>query len=403
MSATFREKLQDNLPILGAAIRNIIIFISVLSLPLSAAATLELSEEQTAGWVLGIYGLSGVLSLIFAFYYRQPILFTGNLFIIIFVTRLGSRLSFEELIGATIIAGAIVLVFGLFGISGLLQRWIPMPIVYGLLAGAVVPFVADIFTELGNAPVVIGGTFLAYIASRLLLSEKVPAIFSALFAGLVLTAITGQFNPIEGTLAITIPEFTAPRYTPESILSVSPVLVLLILLPANLPSLRYLVGQDYDPPERTINILSGIGTMIGSFLGPLGISLSLPATSLVAGSQAGPKPIRHRAVLISAFVAVLVGGLIGIVVALTSAIPDHLFVVLVGLAVVEIMIHALQRLSTSSIKLGPMFTFVVALSDTYFLQLGAFFWALVIGISVSLLLERESFLSLVRSDSADKD
>jgi hypothetical protein len=67
-------------------------------------------------------------------------------------------------------------------------------------------------------------------------------------------------------------------------------------LQANLPSLRFLDSQGYDPPETAVDIVSGLGTMLGSFLAPTGVSLSLPATSLVAGPGAADREIRHRAV-----------------------------------------------------------------------------------------------------------
>lgn len=62
------------------------------------------------------------------------------------------------------------------------------------LAGAVVPFLSNMFTELGNAPAVVGGTVLVYLASRFLLGRRVPAILPALVAGVAFAALTGQFD-----------------------------------------------------------------------------------------------------------------------------------------------------------------------------------------------------------------
>jgi benzoate membrane transport protein len=101
-----RDSLQRSLPAIGAAIRNIIIFTAVLSIPLSTAQTLELSPAQTSSWILALYGLPSLLSLILAFYYRQPIQLTGNIFVIIFISRLGDQLGYPELVGAAILPRA---------------------------------------------------------------------------------------------------------------------------------------------------------------------------------------------------------------------------------------------------------------------------------------------------------
>ena len=48
------------------------------------------------------------------------------------------------------LAGAILLATTLLGVTGRLARWIPAPIVQGLIAGAVMPFVVDIFSALST-------------------------------------------------------------------------------------------------------------------------------------------------------------------------------------------------------------------------------------------------------------
>jgi hypothetical protein len=44
--------------------------------------------------------------------------------------------------------------------------------------------------------------------------------------------------------------------------------------------------------------------------------------------------------------------------------------------------------------LGPLFAFAIALSDMTVLSLGSFFWSLVLGTAISLLLERDGWKEL---------
>jgi benzoate membrane transport protein len=395
------KMLRRNLPAIGAATRAVIIFITVLSLPLAAADTLDLTASQTSTWILALYGLSGFLSLMLTFRYRQPLLLTGNLFVVIFINRLGNEFSFPELIGASILAGAIIFLISLLGLMERLANWIPVPIVFGLLAGAVVSFVADIFNQMGDAPILVGGTFLTYIISRGILGRRIPAIFPALIVGLTLAAVNGQFSQLQTPLFLDIPKITIPVLTLTAILNATPIFVILITLQSNLPSIRYLQSQDFQPPEFWINNVSGIGTIFGSFLGPTGISLSLPATSLVAGPEAGEQRIRHQAVFIAAGAAVLIGLLAGIATALAVVVPMPLLLTLAGLALVDVLSSALQEITRGPLLLGPLFAFVIALSEISLLGFGSFFWALVIGMGVSLLLERDIMFAL-RDENDEK-
>lgn len=385
--------LRRNLPVVAAALSNIIIFVAVLSIPLTAAQSLGLSAMQTSSWIMALYGLPALVSLALTIAYRQPILATGNLFMMIFISGLGSDISYSALVGAAVLAGAAVLVIGILGLTARLASWIPIPVMFGMLAGAVMPFVFRIFTALGSAPALVGGTFLVYLVSRALLRDQLPPILPALVAGLTIAAFTGQFGEVP-PLALTVPELTLPIFSLPAVLTATPVFIVLIVIQANLPSLLFLKSQGYDPPVRVINIGSGVCTMLGSLLGPTGVSLSLPATSLVAGADAGEQSLRHRSVYLVAVAALVVAVLASMAAALPEIIPPALLVTLAGLAVVNVLAGALQQITQGPLLLGPLFAFAIALSEISFLGFGNFFWALVIGTVVSLLLERDGLRSM---------
>jgi benzoate membrane transport protein len=65
-----------------------------------------------------------------------------------------------------------------------------------------------------------------------------------------------------------------------------------------------------------------------------------------------------------------------------------------GLALVGALIAALKEITRGPLVLGPIFAFVVSLSDMTLFGLGPFFWSLVLGTAVSLLLEREGWKRL---------
>jgi benzoate membrane transport protein len=400
-------ELRRTLPALSSAVPIIILFIAVLSIVLTAAGRqgLRLSDAQTSGWIVVVYGLPALPSVVLSVRYRQPLLLTGNVFAIIFFASLGDQFSFQELSGAALLAGAIVLLIAVLGLTGRLAAWIPAPIVHGLVAGAVIPFVAGIFTGMSTVdnqgsgvaarvPIMVGSAFVAYLLSQRFLGPRIPAIFPALVAGLVVAGLTGQFGPVPTSFALPDVVIGWPAFSAAALASLTPVLVALIFLQSNLPCIIYMRTQGYRPPERVINVVSGVSTMVASLVGPSAVSLAVPLVPLTAGPAAGDPPIRFRSVYIPAAALVLIALLATAASDLAVLVPPILLLALAGLALVGVLVSSLREIVRGPLLLGPVFAFAIALSDMRLFDLGAFFWSLVLGTGVSLLLERDEWRSM---------
>jgi benzoate membrane transport protein len=326
--------------------------------------------------------------VILTLYYRLPIVVTGNLFALIFIVSLGDDFTYSELVGAFIITGLLVLVVSVLGLTNRLSSIIPPPIVFGLLAGAIMPFVSNIFTALGELPFIVGSAVLAYLLSSRFFGNRVPAIFPAAAAGLTAVFLSGQIGSTSEVMLRPVITFIEPDFSAAAIITVAPIVLVLISLQSNLPSVIYLKSQDFQPPHRMIDLVSTVGTIFGSFFGPIAVSVSLPITSLVSGFEAGALENRYRAGLLAASSAILIGLLAGIAAVLPVILPAQLLITLAGLAMVPVLSTALKRVAQGPLYLGPMFAFAIALSDISLLGFGSFFWALVIGTATSFLLEQ---------------
>lgn len=382
------------LPNWAAVLSMTVIFIAVLALPLKAAEDLGLSQAETATWLVAIYGLPGAIALVLALRFREPLLLTGNLFVLIFISRLAGQVPWNELVGASIVAGGVVLLLEPLGLTKKLIAWLPAPIVFGLLAGAVLPFFVNMFSELGKAPILIGGTLLIYLLARAFLEPKVPAILPALVGGLLIAALSGDLSSISLVDSFIAPVITTPVFSLAAILTVTPVMVVLIEIQSNAPSIVFLKENEYEAPETTITTISGLGTMGGSLLGPTGVSLSLPATALIAGSDSGEHEQRYLTAVTVAGIAMVIAALGGFAVQLATAIPAAFLATGVALAVIGILEHALQRVTAGPLIWGPLFAFAIALSELTLLGLGPFFWAIVGGLAVTLILERDAWKAM---------
>lgn len=234
------------------------IFTAVVSIPLEAASDLGLSTSQTSAWIMVVYGLPSLFTVVLILRYRQPLVATGSIFILIFVWLLGGELAWPELVAATMVAGVLVLMLALTGLTDKLASVLPPPIVYGLLGGAVLGLLADAFTVLGTSTLLVGATLAAYFLSRAFLGDRVPALLVALVVGTVVAVVSSAAGPAP-TPVLPQVTFTYPAFTLSALLTATPVLVVFITLQANAPSVVYLKAQGYAPPERVISVVSGPG------------------------------------------------------------------------------------------------------------------------------------------------
>jgi benzoate membrane transport protein len=406
------KELRRTLPALIAAIPIAIVFFAVLGIILTAAGPegLALSDEQTSSWIAVVYGLPMLPTLVLSIRYRQPLILTGNIFAIIFFVSLGDQIAFPDLAGASLVAGALVLLAAILGLTRLVAGWIPAPIVHGLIAGAVTPFVVDVFSSLSTSaggvaippeiPVMVGAALVTYLLSQRFLGSRLPPILPSFVAGLAVAAVTGQLGAIPTSLELPSLEVGRPGFSWTAIVTATPVLVALLTVQSNVPSVIYLRSQGFRPPERVLNVVSGVGTVLGSLFGPIALSLALPPLLLAAGPGAGERSLRYRAVYLPVATGLLIALFAGTAAALSVLVPPVLLLAMAGLALLPALVAALREITTGPLILGPLFAFAIALSEMSLFGLGPFFWSLVLGTAVSLVLERDGWKRL-RSEVAD--
>jgi len=107
---------------------------------IKASTSAGYTTEQTVSWIFGIYVFGGLISLLMALYYKQPIV---GAFSIPGASMLATSLigfTFNEAAGAFIMAGIIVLLLGLSGLIGKVMKFLPLPIVMGMIGGVMLRF-----------------------------------------------------------------------------------------------------------------------------------------------------------------------------------------------------------------------------------------------------------------------
>ena len=226
--------------------------------------------------------------------------------------------------------------------------------------------------------------------SQRLLGTRLPPVLPAFVAGFLAAAVTGQLGAFPSTFALPGLELIRPEFSWTAIATVTPVLLALMTVQSNVPSVIYLRSQGFRPPERILNLVSGAGTLLGRSSGRSGLARPAPRPGhrrTDRGRSFAPLPLdlsarrgrpAHRDLRRH-------GGRSRGARSPGAPADDG------GSALVPALAVALREISAGPLVLGPLFAFAIALSNMTVFGLGSFFWSLVLGTAISLLLERDGW------------
>lgn len=338
---------------ISSGVTVILLGISAVSIALAGAHTFAISDRQTSTLIIGMFVVSIVPSLVLTLVYHQPLMFGWHLSGFLFVVSVAGIYSYSEVAGALLVAGLLIGLVGLTGLSGRLADVMPTAIVFGALSGIIMPLVV----------------------------------------GMLVAGFQGKLGAAEDW---SLPSLTliTPAFGWQAIFSISPVIVGLVTVNTNLAGIIYLRSEGYDPPERVIQFTSGIGTMAGSLIGAVPVSIGTLILPLVAGPEAGERERRLWAIYITAAGFTVIALLAGIAAQLPNMIPTSLLLAIAGLGLLPVLGQVLAEVTKGPLRLGPLFAFVVASSRLSLGGFGPSFWALVIGVGVTLLLENDQLRAL---------
>ncbi len=359
---------------------------------MNAAQAGNLTPPQAISWLFAIYFFGGLISIILALYYKQPV--NGAYSIPGAVMLIGSLKSygFTDASGAYLVAGILVLILGLSGLIGKVMKWLPVPIVMAMIAGAMIRFGTGIVTSTQTAPLIGAATLIGYFAAPKI-SKKMPPILTALVLGILAASFAGQLNFANVQYKLIGPELVMPTFNFGAMLSIAIPLAVLVLGAENAQAYGVLVSQGYKPPINAMTIISGIGGMVTAVFGGHNANIAGPMTAICSSEEAGEnKEGRYAATVVNGVVFGAFGLIASIAVAFVAGLPNTLIGIVAGLAMIGVLISSFEyAFSTKKFRTGAFFALVIAISNVTILKISAPFWALLGGVIVSLIAERKDF------------
>lgn len=358
---------------------------------ISAAEAGNLSDGQTVAWLLAIYFTGGLISLIMALRYRQPI--TGAYSIPGAAIMIGAlaTIPFTEAVGAFIMSGAIVLLLGVSGVVGRIMNWLPMPIVMAMIAGALIRFGTGAVQAVESMPLIAGAAAVAFFVSARL-TKAIPPVLTAAIVGFGIALFTGSVQLADVGIAFVAPELTVPTFTLNGLLAIAIPLAALVIGAENAQATGVLLAENYRPPVNAMTTISGIGGIIAGAIGGHNANIAGPMTAICSSEQAGDdKSKRYGATVVNGVLFCAFGLFAGAAVPFILALPKALIGSIAGLAMIGVLIAAFQQAFSKSVgyQIGAMVALLVAMSGISLFGISSPFWALVFGILVSQLLSEK--------------
>jgi benzoate membrane transport protein len=372
---------------LAVSIPVTIFSLAAVALPLATAQSLGLSSRQTSAWIFALYAIPGLASIILTLVYRTPLFVAWHTAVIAVIASLAKTIPYDAILGGMIVAGLVMAALGALGLTARIAALVPTAVVFGVVAGNVLPFVIGTFEALQSEGLLVGAALCAYLVGRRALHPRVPPILPALLVGLVIAAASGRLHGAATGWRWPALAPVSPSFTPAAILTVVSIAVPLITLYSNLTAVAYLRSEGYRPPARAIEVATGVATMAASLFGPSPICMGALMTPLTAGPEAGERAVRPWATYASAVGFLLIALSAGIAADLPSLLPLPFLLAVAGLALLGVLSQALTQVMSGPLRLGPLVAFAVASSSLSLFGLGAAFWALVFGTVTSLVVE----------------
>src|SRR6516225_12075811 len=246
-----------------------------------------LSEDEIASWIFGVFFVNGLLTVLFCWLYRQPLIMLWTIPGAVLVGHSLNHLTFPEVVGAYYGTSTLLLLLGATGWVKRVMLLVPMPIVMGMVAGVFLRFglnlVQAVFADFTIAGPMVVIWLLLTTSPRL--GRGCPPIIGTLLVGALLTVVLGRFDsstPLKVELIRPLVE--TPVWSTAAMIDLVVPLAITVLAIQNSQGIAVLKSAGFEPPINAITIACGIGSAASALVGGISTCLTGPANAIIVAS-----------------------------------------------------------------------------------------------------------------------
>ncbi len=340
-----------------------------------------LDSSLMDGWITGCMMIMGIGTIFLSAYYRKPIGLAGSFAGWLCALNASTIYTQPEVFAGCLMSGVILTILAFSGLMKKVLKFLPTPVVMGMIAGCFLNYGLYIVNPLSEEPFVVILMILAYLVTSKF-SRRIPGVLSALIIAIVYYAASGlDFPPVEITARL--PNFVMPAFTanfPKIFISLTIPLTALVLGAENSQAYGVLETEEYNPPVNSMTLVSGIGGILSALLGSINTNIAGPLTAICASPDSGKKEGRWTAVIVLGICQLILAPFYASLVGLIVSFPNTFVYLVTGLSVLGVLVSALMgAFKTNSHRISGVFAFLIAASGIKMMGLSAAFWALLIG------------------------
>jgi len=380
-------------PILAGLLAAVVGYGSSFAIVLQGLIGVGATPGQAESGLLALGTMMGLAAVVFGLRFRMPIAVAWSTPGAALLAATGAiEGGFAAAVGAFIIAGALVVLSGLWKPLGRAVLAIPAPLANAMLAGVLLSFciapvkaVAEV--PMMALPVVIGWVVVTRFA-RLYAAPAAVVIAALMYALAALGVLPGNTTASwQGGWAWPNLEWVTPVFSWSATISIALPLFLVTMASQNIPGFAVLRANGYEPPSSPLLVGTGLSTVIAAPFGGHAVNLAAITAAICAGPDAHPDPKRRYIASVTSGVAYVVMGILAPFAAgFITASPPILIEAVAGLALLGAFgSSSLAFLNAPKERDAALVTFVTTASGFSVFGIGAAFWGLVAGGAVLLL------------------
>ena len=392
----------------------------------------DLTNQELSSWLFGAFAINSLISIIFSFWYKQPLVFMWSIPGIILIGSSIENYSFNEIVGSYIVTGIFLTFLGLTNILTWINKKIPIEIVMGMVAAIFLQFSLSWLYSLKETPVLSGSMTITYFIIYAIpsLQRIIPPLLGSLVVGIVIIFNSNQpevfhnlnFSPI-------IPTIFVPEFNLKANIELVIPLAITVLFIQNGQGLAILKSAGHKTYIKPFTVACGIGSIINSFFGTVSSCLTGPVTGIIVSEDnrknnvkideakkligkervqlliekygkeifiEGIKEFNKTTVInghytsgiIFALLCIAFGVFSPFFTGFISSCPPGFIASLGGIALLIVLKNTFISAFSGSYSFGALVSFLITMSDLTFLNVGSPFWGLVGGFFICKIYEK---------------
>ncbi|MHC9357284.1 benzoate/H(+) symporter BenE family transporter [Enterobacter ludwigii] len=344
-----------------------------------AAAAAGANAQQIAGWMTALGIGMGVSTLALSWRYKAPVLTAWSTPGAALLATSLHGVTLAETIGIFIFANALILLCGVTGLFARLMKLIPHSLAAAMLAGVLLRFGLQAFSNLEGYFLLCGSMLAAWLFAKALAPRY--AIVATLLVGSMVAWAGGDVVTKELTLSVVMPTFIAPTFTLTSLISIGVPFFLVTMASQNAPGFATMQASGYPLAVSPLMIVTGGLALVLSPLGVFSICIAAITAAICQSPDAHPDASKRWLAAMAAGGFYLLAGIFGgSISGLMASLPLSWIQMLAGLALLGTISGSLyQALNNETERDAAIVTFLMTASGVTILGLGSAFWGLVLG------------------------